>query len=134
MLSSGASDKLGIAATSSQRKEEQHAGDYIRGSGRDNSMKFGVTRETPNKTHIIQKVLAVSTGEELNYFEEDERLPRREKLRLAKIIMEILPNCAFYILTEDSAKSTIRIPKNVVIRQSRNRLSTKAGPMVAYQR
>lgn len=61
---------------------------------------------------IMQKVLAVSNGREVMYFEQDEQLARCEKLMFGKRIMEVLPYRAFNTLRQNSTNAEIRMPKH----------------------
>lgn len=69
IISTGASDKLAIAATSSKEEKEHR----IHASEQNITIKLRVTGQTSIKLHSIQKVLVVSTGQELIYFETDEK-------------------------------------------------------------
>lgn len=72
----------------------------------------------------MQKVLVLSTGRRLNYFQQYEQLAQLEKLMFRKGIIEFLPSRLFYILIANLINYEIDAPKHMVIGQSSDTFST----------
>lgn len=98
------------------------------------TVSMRVTKRTSINLNIMQRLLVLSKGRGVIYFEEDHHLARQEQLLFAKRIIEDLRNRPFRtILKVNSTNAKLHSPKYIVNSQSSITLSTIVDTKVTCQ-